>query len=241
MMSIVALSLSAADFPYHPLSFSTETSTYKEETDLFKGQEFVDIKYRDSIVFTIPKSLIPCFDKIKLNAIQQRKELRFRIGKWNILKSAEQILDNFYLPQECDLTSFPPSDIVLQKIPFIGRYLLLVKGQEFEISQEIFNHLQGLLLSNVRQDNLLLNTYFLVNPPKIFDEQDLRANFKLDKSLDKSHESAPLCCICSNEKANYVFINCGHLSLGDECYAKLKEAKCPICNQLAESVVKIYY
>ncbi|XP_039315278.1 probable E3 ubiquitin-protein ligase LOG2 [Solenopsis invicta] len=47
------------------------------------------------------------------------------------------------------------------------------------------------------------------------------------------------CCICLVEKADHIFVSCGHLCCCSDCILKLQSKKCPICNTNYTSYLKV--
>jgi len=47
------------------------------------------------------------------------------------------------------------------------------------------------------------------------------------------------CSICLVERANHIFIPCGHLCCCINCFLNLQSKKCPICNVEYSSYLKV--
>ena len=49
------------------------------------------------------------------------------------------------------------------------------------------------------------------------------------------------CCICITQyKQKYVLIPCGHTQVCFNCYNKLQQKKCPLCNKQIKNIIKMY-
>ena len=49
-----------------------------------------------------------------------------------------------------------------------------------------------------------------------------------------------ICKICLNEKSTTALIPCGHKHFCEKCAQKIIGKKCPICNKISNSSIKIY-
>lgn len=65
--------------------------------------------------------------------------------------------------------------------------------------------------------------------------------YTVQKSQLESLNDNPIgnCSVCCNEPANYIFVPCGHLSVGYQCVKSGKFKKCIICRQKA-TLIKVF-
>ncbi len=68
-------------------------------------------------------------------------------------------------------------------------------------------------------------------------ERDLKA--KHDK-INKLEEQS-LCCICMDNTANVVLLECNHLIVCHDCTTTKQLKQCPVCNNQITRVLKIYH
>ena len=51
-----------------------------------------------------------------------------------------------------------------------------------------------------------------------------------------------LCVVCSDEEANHIVIPCGHIAVGSDCAAKVRESrKCPFCGHQITNIIKCFH
>jgi hypothetical protein len=81
---------------------------------------------------------------------------------------------------------------------------------------------------------------------EINDNNPAQETTKKDKSSSKNRNNKELCVICWDNKADHVFIPCGHLCICASCSRKAEYLgccykKCPVCQQSYERAMRVYH
>ncbi len=103
---------------------------------------------------------------------------------------------------------------------------------------------------NIDENNTNINANYeleqtIKKPNDIDDIDDINIISDIENNininLQENNKNIKECCICiSKYKQKYVLIPCGHTQICFNCYKKLQQKKCPLCNKQIKSIIKIY-